>query len=274
MAEIGGIVSFKELERQNWAAKASVYDAWVGSVSIGAIAPLLDAAHVDRGMRVLDVACGPGYGAAKATLRGATAIGIDFATTMVTEAQRKFPSIEFREGDAENLSFDDDDFDAVVCAFGLLHMAAPDRAIAEAYRVLRPGGRYAFTVWAAPDRHDFFRLVLGAIQSHGRMDVPLPPAPPIFRLSDAEESRRVLAATGFVDVSVREVPLIWQAASPGAVIDMVYKSTVRAALLLEHQTPDARERIHAAVIDGAAQFKRDGTYTLAFPAVLSAARKP
>jgi len=271
---VNGALSFKDLEQRNWAAKAPAYDAWVGAITSGVVEPLLDATQVDRGMQVLDVACGPGYCAGQAAARGATAIGIDFAPTMIVEAQRRFPGIDFREGDAENLAFADGSFDAVVCAFGLLHMATPDRAIVEAYRVLRAGGRYAFTVWATPDRHDFFRLVLDAIQAHGRMDVPLPPAPPLFRFSDAEESRRVLTGAGFTDVSVREVPLVWRAESPNAVVDMIYKSTVRAALLLEHQTPEARERVQKAITEGAAQFTKDGAYKMAFPAVLSVARKP
>jgi SAM-dependent methyltransferase len=268
-----GSVSFKDLERQAWTAKASAYDAWAGTITSGIIEPLLDATQVSAGKQVLDVACGPGYGAGEAATRGATAVGIDFAPTMITEARRRFPGIELREGDGENLAFVDDSFDAVICAFGLLHMAEPERAIEEAYRVLRPGGCYGFSVWAAPERHEFFALVLQAIQAHGRMDVPLPPAPPLFRFSDPEESSRVLGATGFVDVSVREVPLIWRAASAEAIIDMIYKSTVRAAMLLEHQAPEARERIHRAILDGAAQFARDGAYTLAFPAVMAAARK-
>ena len=57
-------------------------------------------------------------------------------------------------------------FDAVVCAFGILHCADPDKAMAEAYCVLRPDGRYAFTVWMSPDRHDFFAIVLKAIEIH------------------------------------------------------------------------------------------------------------
>jgi ubiquinone/menaquinone biosynthesis C-methylase UbiE len=108
-------------------------------------------------MRVLDVASGPGYIAAGAEARGAHAIGIDFAADMVAEARRRYPKIEFREGDAENLAFDTASFDAVVCAFGILHIADPDRAIAEAFRVLRPDGRFAFTVWAGPRPARFFR---------------------------------------------------------------------------------------------------------------------
>jgi ubiquinone/menaquinone biosynthesis C-methylase UbiE len=80
-------------------------------------------------------------------------MSIDIASAMIAETLEKFPSLEFREGDGEILAFADASFDAVICAFGLLHMPSPDRAIAEAYRVLKAGGRYAFTVWASPDRH-------------------------------------------------------------------------------------------------------------------------
>ena len=274
MAEHAAAGSFKDLERQGWTAKASAYDSWIGTVTRNAVDPLLDATQVSAGMRVLDVACGPGYIAGQAAARGAKAVGIDFAPTMVAEAKRRFLETEFREGDGESLTFADGSFDAVICAFGLLHMAEPERAIGEAYRVLRSGGRYGFSVWATPDRHEFFALVLRAIQTHGRMEVPLPPAPPIFRFSDPEECARVLTATGFVDVSVREQPLTWRAASAEAIVDMIYKSTVRMAMLLEQQAPEARERIHQAIMDDAARLARGGTYTMAFPAVMAAARKP
>ena len=122
----------------------------------------------------------------------------------------RYPRIEFREGDAENLAFDTASFDAVVSAFGILHCADPDKAIAEAYRVLRSDGRYAFTVWMGPDRHDFFAIVLKAIETHGNMQVSLPPAPPIFRFSDPAECRKVLTQAGFVDASVLELALDWR----------------------------------------------------------------
>jgi ubiquinone/menaquinone biosynthesis C-methylase UbiE len=272
--EFGGATSFKELERQGWGAKAGNYDALGGQITVGAVGPLLDAAGVRTGMRVLDVAAGPGYVAAGADARGAHAVGIDFAADMVSEARRRYPNIEFHEGDAENLAFDTSSFDAVVCAFGLLHMADPDKAIAEAYRVLRPDGRFAFTVWSGPDRHDFFAIVLKALQEHGNTQVSLPPAPPIFRFSDPAECRNVLTRAGFVDASVIELPLKGRVRSFEAILDCIYKGTVRTAAVLERQTPDAIDRIHRAIREGAERFMRDGTYEMAWPAVLAAARKP
>ena len=93
--------TFKELEQQSWTAKAGTYQSSLGTITSRAAEPLLDALKIEPGMSVLDVACGPGYGAAGAAARGAAAVGIDFAATMVAEAQRKFPTAEFREGDAE-----------------------------------------------------------------------------------------------------------------------------------------------------------------------------
>ena len=266
--------SFKDLEQHGWTAKAAEYGAWIGEITIGAIDPLLNAAGVSQGTRLLDVACGPGYGAGRAASRGAKAIGIDFAPTMVREARRNFPQAEFFEGDGEYLAFRDQSFDAVICAFGLLHMAKPDRAIAEAYRVLQSGCVYAFTVWSTPERHQFFELVLDAVKEHGRMDVPLPEAPPLFRFSDPDECRRALTSIGFDAVKVEEIPLIWQFASAQAVVDMVYKSTVRTAMLLENQAPQARDYIHKAIVEGANRLKKNGGFSMAFPAVLASARKP
>src|SRR5436853_476147 len=80
--------------------------------------------------------------------RGAIPIGLDFSEEMIAIAKKKFPRIEFREGDAQNLPFPDASVDRVVANFSLLHLAKPERACAEACRVLKNGGRFAFTTWA------------------------------------------------------------------------------------------------------------------------------
>ena len=95
--ETGSAISFKELERQGWGAKAQFYDAFAGQITIGAVGPLLDATGVRAGMRVLDVASGPGYVAVGAHARGAQVVGVDFAADMVAEARLRNTNIEFRE---------------------------------------------------------------------------------------------------------------------------------------------------------------------------------
>ena len=71
---------------------------------------------------------------------------------MLAYARAHAPGIEFVHGDATALPFDDESFDAVVAAFVLLHLGTPEHAVAEAARVLRPGGRAAFSVWDVPAR--------------------------------------------------------------------------------------------------------------------------
>ena len=83
-----------------------------------------------------------------------------------------------------------------------------------------------------------------------------------------------MTRAGFVDASVVEVPLKWCALSIKAIIDFIYKDTVRTAAVLERQTPAAIDRIHRAIREGAERFMRDGAYEVAWPAVLAAARKP
>lgn len=266
--------SFVELEHAGWERAAGFYDRMVGSVTGGVAGPLLDATSVGPGMRVLEVCCGPGYGAAAALELGAEAVGLDFSAAMVACARERVPGARFDEGDAQALPYADASFDAVICPFGLLHLPAPERALAEAYRVLGPGGAYAYTVWCPPEKVEFYALVLGAVQAHGTTDVPLPEAPPMFRFADPGEGERALEAAGFAAPSFAEVPLSFRPEAPEDVLELTYKSAVRMRMVLELQTDDARERIHAAILEGARRYVRDDHMELAMPAILGAARKP
>src|SRR4051812_24363420 len=134
------MTTFHDFEQAGGERAAAFYGDAFGGLTAQTAPALLDAARVARGARVLDVASGPGFIAREAAGRGAEVIGLDFARAMVAEARRRNPAIDFREGDAEALTFDDGSFDAVAMNFGMLHLARPDTAIAEAHRVLRPGG--------------------------------------------------------------------------------------------------------------------------------------
>jgi SAM-dependent methyltransferase len=229
---------------------------------------------VRPGMRLLDVCCGPGYLAAQATARGLSAVGIDIAPAMVDLARGHVPGAEFHIGDAEALDFGDGTFDAVVCAFGLLHLAQPERAISEAFRVLRPGGGYAFTVWDGPERAAFLGLGMQAVMAHADMTVPLPPGPPIFQMADRASTSAALERAGFRDVAVREVPIAFHGARPEDAWDWFEKSTVRTMGVVGQQTPEVQARIKASVIEAARRHADPEGVSIASPALLFAAIRP
>ena len=188
--------AFTAFERAGWEKAAEAYHRHWGSLSQQSAGAILDAAEVASGTRVLDVATGAGYVAALAKRRGAQPVGLDFSEAQVKLARSTYPDVEFRRGDAQALPFEAEIFDAVVIGFGLNHLPEPEQAFREAFRVLRSGGRMAFTVWAAPKQGEGFGIVLGAITEHGVPDPSLPPAPPYFRFADAAETRRYSQARG------------------------------------------------------------------------------
>lgn len=249
------------------------YDDAFAGLTPQAAGPLLDAAGVRAGIRVLDIAAGPGYVTAAASERGAEAVGIDFSAAMIARARSRRPGLDLRVGDAEALPVEDASFDAVVMNFGLLHLARPERALAEAFRVLRPGGRCAFTVWAPPEAAVGFGIVLRAVEAHGRSDVPIPPGPPFFRFSDPAECRVALAAAGFREIEVGRVPQTWRLEDPDALFLAMQAGTVRTAGLLRAQEPEAREAIRTAIRAEVVAHSANGAYELAMPAVLASGRK-
>jgi SAM-dependent methyltransferase len=115
---------------------------------------VVERAGVEPGMDVLDVACGTGNASIPAAHAGARVTGLDFSARLLEIARERaadaMVEIDWVEGDAQELPFEDASFDRVVSCFG--HMFAPDheRAAAEMKRVLRPGGTIAFACWT-PD---------------------------------------------------------------------------------------------------------------------------
>jgi SAM-dependent methyltransferase len=265
--------AFRALEKTGWESAASDYDAGFGRLTAQSITPMLDALGLVPGQTLLDVASGPGYLAAEAARRSAVVTGVDFSAAMVELARSRNPGIAFREGDAQALPCADASFDVVTMNYGLLHLDQPERANAEAARVLKPGGRCGFTVWAAPPRTAAFRIVLGAVEQHGRADVPLPPGPPFFRYSDETAAKQSLRAAGLADVNVALVPQTWRFDRPEQLFEAMLHGTVRSAALLRAQEPRALEAIRAAIAFEAAKYASADGIKLPMPSVLITGRK-
>ncbi len=268
--------AFHDFEHAGWQRAAGDYHHYFGSLTSQAIAPLLDAvgpAAEDGKSQLLDIAAGPGYVSAEAARRGWSVTGIDFSESMLALARRNFPEINFQLGDAEALSFADASFEAVVMNFGILHLARPEAALREA-RVLRPDGRFAFSVWATPDQTRGFKIVLDAVAEFGDPNVTLPAGPPFFRFSEPEESRRALESAGFVDPRIQPIPIVWRLDSAADFFDAFMKGSARTGGLLKAQRPDALAKIRAAVEQRIAAFTRGPRLEIPMPALIASARKP
>src|SRR3954469_17096695 len=120
--------AYRTFELRGWSDErtANEYLDSFGLVTAQAIPALLEAAGVGPGVRLLDVATGPGYVANAAAARGAIVTAIDFSPQMIEIARRLYPAIDFGAGDAQALDFEDGSFDAVIAAYGMLHFSDPD----------------------------------------------------------------------------------------------------------------------------------------------------
>lgn len=238
--------AFNAFEAAGWETKAAGYDEFFGQITGRVVAPLLDAAEVGSGSRLLDVATGPGYAAALAAERGASVVGTDLAEEMVSLAARLHPGLQFRRGDAEDLPFADGSFDAVVGNFVLLHLGHPERAASEFARVLGTGGRVALTVWDLPERTRLLGVFVDAVAAAGATppaDIPL--GPPFFRFSDDGEFVGLLTGAGFQDAKVTNLSFVHSVPSPDDLWRGMLGGTVRTSALVLRQPDEVQRQIRA-----------------------------
>jgi SAM-dependent methyltransferase len=165
---------FKNLQKQSWA-----HFAPLEMVTMIPAARLVSFAGVQAGQRVLDVACGTGVVSVTAARLGARVTGLDLTPELLERARHNSKvanvEVEWREGDAEKLPFEDGAFDVVLSQFGHIFAPRPHLAIAEMLRVLKPGGTIAFSTWP-PEQ------LIGRMFSLTASYMPPPPpgiAPPV-----------------------------------------------------------------------------------------------
>ncbi len=270
MSEVD-VEAFRDFERRGWELIAGNYTAATATTTVQSADALLDAARVQAGSTVLDVACGPGHVAARAAERGAVASGADLAAAMVDIARREHPDIEFVVAPAEQLPHGDGAFDAVVSNFGLPHFADAARTVRELRRVSRRGGRIALTTWCPPDRVPYFGLLIGAVAAHGDLQrAAAPPGPDMFALATPEPATAFMTDLGLTDVSVSEVDIVATAPADSDLVDTARSASVRMAALLNAQTPEALAAIRDHIKEQQQAFIQDGALVMHMPAVVMA----
>jgi ubiquinone/menaquinone biosynthesis C-methylase UbiE len=263
--------TFKEYEHDGWQKVADGYHDHFGSLTGQTIEPMLDTLGVHAGATLLDIATGPGYVAEAARLRGFAVTAVDFSTEMVERAKKLYSGIDFQEGDAEALAFPDKSFDFLTMNFGLLHLEHPEKALAESFRVTKPGGKFALTVWSTPDKAVAFQRVLESVKNHGDSSVPIPVGPPFFRFSDHAEMRKSLTDAGFKSVEIQEIAMTWVLQREEDLFYAFFTGTPRTGGLLRAQEAEKLDAIKTAVAACAAEYRRDGAIRIPMSSVLASA---
>jgi SAM-dependent methyltransferase len=196
-------MSEPSLETQLQAARAyeglfvpALFAQWATKVA--------SAAHVAIGQNVLDVACGTGILAREVASRVGLigrVTGLDRVDGMLALARELAPNIEWQQGIAESLPFDDQTFDAVVSQFGLMFFTDRHQALREMFRVLKPNGRLAVAVWDSLDQIPAYATAVELLErSAGKQAADALRAP--FVLGDRRELGSLFAGAGISDATI------------------------------------------------------------------------
>jgi ubiquinone/menaquinone biosynthesis C-methylase UbiE len=273
MTEID-VRAFDKYEAAGWELMAALYERVWSPITSQAVDPLLDAAGVEAGLRVVDVGSGAGDAAARATQRGAHATGVDVAAAMVEIATRRHPATTFLEASVTELPFADDSFDAAVGNIVIQHVGEPERAARELARVLVQGGRVALSTWDSPERSPFFAALLGAI-ADAQVPPPsdVPAGPSFFQFADEAAFQSLLRSAGFVQVSVVTISVEFPLDSADELVTALADGTVRTGALLRAADDTQRRAIQECLDTRLEEWRRGDRYLVPAPVKIASGRK-
>jgi len=222
-----------------WSRRADAIQEFGMRVSVWMVEQL----DLQPGQRVVDLAAGPGdtgFLAAELVKPGGTLITSDASEAMLGVARGRardlgVTNVEFRRLQLEWIDLPTASVDAAVCRWGVMLASDPAAALQEIRRVLRPGGKVALAVWAAPEHNPWATIPSRALVELGYAEPPDPDAPGMFALADPERLRELIGDAGFVEVLIDSVKLRRDA--PGV------DGFVEETLDLTRSFADARERL-------------------------------
>jgi ubiquinone/menaquinone biosynthesis C-methylase UbiE len=262
-----------ERSRAIWGAMAPSWEAqseFIRDVGRSISEHLIAAVKPQPGDVILELAAGPGeIGLVVASLvgeRGRVLI-TDFAPEMVAAARRQgrelgIGNAEFRVLDAERMELDTDTVDGVVCRWGYMLMMNPAAAFAETRRVLRPGGRLAFSVFADPQANPWAAVIGRILVARGHLPPPDPHAPGIFAFADSERIRQLLSAAGFGDLVIENMDIEFRFGDFDAYWAFLTEMAGAISPVLRALEPAEQEQVRARLVEAIEDFKRDEGYVL------------
>jgi SAM-dependent methyltransferase len=223
----------------------------VGDWMVAHLAPL-------PGQTILELAAGAGdtgFEVARMLGDAGQVICTDLSSQMVEVARRRAAELEvenvdFRVLDAENMDLPDESVDGVLCRWGYMLMADPGAALAETRRVLHPGGRVAFSVWAAPERNPWVMIPGRVLVERGLLPPPEPDAPGIFAMADPARIDQLVTGAGLKAPQIEEMSVRFRFEAFDEVWDYLRKVAGPIAMALarlpEEEVAEVRTAMEAA----------------------------
>lgn len=189
-------------------------------------AAALDAAGVAAGTRLLDIGCGAGGALVLARLRGAEVAGLDAAAATVAIARQRLPGAEIAVGEMEELPFAAGRFDTAIGINSFQFAGNPGNALAEARRVVRPGGAVAMLVWGRREDCDLLTKVMPAV--FALLPPPAAPPPPSVPYAEPGVIESLMRGAGLSPRKAEEFPAALEFASLDLALRAILSASARA----------------------------------------------
>ncbi|WP_226689722.1 methyltransferase domain-containing protein [Ruegeria arenilitoris] len=246
-AEVTDTADFEIMERQGW-ADPSIAKGYADGFEMATrlvARKLADEVAAGPNCNALDLCTGHGVVAAELVACGSDVTGLDFSEPMIELAQSAVPTARFVQGDAMAMEFPNHTFDAVTIGFGVPHFPDPERGLREVNRVLKPGGRVAFSIWRGKGSDGAFGWLFDAVERLADPSISLPAGPDAHMLVDSGIAKPMVENAGFRNVRLIDVASELCVSDPKMLFDVFDGGAVRAASLLKRQPKERRDAIRA-----------------------------
>lgn len=257
---------YHQLSTMLWEKSAAGWRRWrpvIDDMEKDLNRQIFEATQTNRGDSVLEVAAGNGSFTVKAADRvgdEGSVTATDISETMVDftrELARHhgFSNVETMVMNGEDLEFEDNTFNSVFCLISLMLFADPQSAVAEAYRVLEPGGYYAATVFNKPETTPWMALAAKIAMKHAGREMPPPGTPGLFALGNAEYLEQKLIYAGFDDIEVRSLPMTLRLSSAAECTNLIREAASAVQGILSGLSEDQQQAAWNEIEDALKQFE-------------------
>jgi SAM-dependent methyltransferase len=219
-------------------------------------AAVLERIGVSGGTRYCDVGCGSGLAAALAAGRGAKVTGLDASENLLAIARERVPGGDFRQGDLEDLPFENGTFDVVTGFNSFQYAGNPVTALQEARRVTKPGGHVVIMTWGPSEGMQAASLV-AALKP--LLPPPPPGAPGPFALSDKAALTQLVESAGLKPIEIADVECAWRYPDLATAVRGLGSSGV-AVRAVENSSQTDVDKAHATAVAPFAT--KDGSYVV------------